>query len=355
MDTDYTPYDTFSDWLLTRLLDDMAACPETQTNPLGRYLTALYADMRENPGAYAIPHEPIIKYMPPARQTDADKAEHEERKAARNRVRKAVYASIDFLYQLGLAGAPSGDDLTLPRAAFDRVAADGVKKWKNRGFLAPLERLGLTFSTGDPVVVSNPRYPGMAAELARFSPACSPSKEFGLYLFRRGDFGVYQGKAGPDFADILTLAPQAHRNEIAETDRRLLGMKFKREIFVGTHDTSYRVRYGKKGDQIVYWLHIKEPFSPDMGHFARWQFGSEITTRLFDRLDETHPGMADGVFEGIQLCDDCYGPGCMAKEIIRRDGMTKAVCREPAWNHIGLERQDYEKLWTVIETLDSLI
>ena len=174
-----------------------------------------------------------------------------------------------------------GTDLQLPRAEFDKLAADYAKKAKARHFLTALERSGLSFSPGDPLVVSNSIYPGMPAALAAFSQACARVKDFDFYLFRRCDLAVFDGKTTPDFADALHLAPLPFQREVAETDERLRQMRFKREIFVDGGDMTYRLRYSKKGDLVVYWCRIQETFHADLGHYLRWKLESDLTSRLF--------------------------------------------------------------------------
>jgi hypothetical protein len=348
-------FDTFGRWMLSRLRADLALNPESQALPLVRFFHGLYEDMLANPGAYFIPDEPFVTFFARATLTPEEAAQHEALKAARMRVRKGIFAYLEFLFNLGKASAPCGDDCQVPRAAFEKLAAEAVKKAKTRRFLSVLERSGLAFSAGDPLVVSSGAFPGLPAELARFSQACAQVKEFDFYLFRRCDLAIFSGKTGPAFADALHLVPQPFQKEVAETDERLMQMRFKREIFIDSGDMTYRVRYSKKGDQLVYWVRVLETFNTDLDHYLRWKLGSDVTPRLFGHLDTHHPGLADRVFEGLKTCRRCYGDNCMDRVLIERNGVVKEACKGSGWNHIGFDRADYENLWTVLAALGNLV
>ena len=280
MEPQQASFDTFGRWQLTRLRANLAPSRDVPPSPLYRFFTDLYEDMLLNPGAYSIPDEPFVTFFALDPLSPEEKARHEALKAARMRVRKAVYGYLEFLFRLGQMGEPAGTDLQLPAQEVATLVADTAKKAKTRHILAALERTGLSFSSGDPMVVSNPHYPGMPAELATFSRACARVKEFGFYLFCRCDSGVFEGKTKPDFADALHLAPEPFRAQVAETDERLLQMRFKREIFVDGGDLTYRVRYSKRRDQVVYWLRIQETFHADLAHYLRWKLDSDLTPRL---------------------------------------------------------------------------
>jgi len=355
MEPQQQSFDTFGRWMLTRLHADLTASAEYSTSPLHRYFAALYEHMRTNPEVYFIPAEPFVTFFARVTLTPEESAQHEALKAARMRVRKVVFAYLEFLFNLGCASVPNGGNLQLPRAEFEKLAAEGAKKAKSRHFLTALERSGLSFSAGDPVIVTNPVYPGMPAALGAFSQACAQVKDFGFYLFRRGDFAVFDGKTAPDFSDALRFAPQPFQAEIAETDARLGQMRFKREIFVDGGDMTYRLRYSKKGDQVVYWSRIQETFQADFRHYLRWKLDSDLTPRLFARLDETDPGLADRVFAGLKPCAHCYGGNCMDRKQVERGGVVKEACNGSGWNHIGYDRLDYENLWTVLAALDDLV
>ena len=357
-------FDTFGSWLLTRLRADLAPEQKTPASPLYPFFTGLYEDMLANPAGYFIPEEPFVPFIARVTLTAEETAQHEALKAARMRVRKVVFAYLEFLFKLGQAGsavgAPNGVDLLVSRAEFEKLAAEGMKKARSRQFLAALERNGLSFSPGenspdDPVVITNSLYPGMPAALGPFSQACAPVKDFDFYLFRRCDLSVFEGKRTPDFADALRFAPQPFQGEVAETDERLQQLKFKREIFVDGGDAGYRVRYNKKGDLVVYWCRIQETFQPDLHHYLRWKLDSDLTPRLFDCLDETAPGLADIVFEGVKQCAHCYDGNCMDRTHIERGGVVREVCKGSGWNHIGYSRLDYERLWTVLVAFNNLV
>jgi hypothetical protein len=358
MEPQQQSFDTFGRWMLTRLHADMAPCPETPAPALYCFFSDLYNDMLENPGAYFIPTEPFVTFFAHTLLTPEESAQHEVLKAARMRVRKSVFATLEFVYGLGKAGAPVGEDLQLPRAEFEKLAADGAKKAKTRHFLTALERCGFDFGTrASPegaVRISNPKYPGMAAALATFSQACARVKDFDFYLFRRCDLAVLEGKTAPGFADALRMAPEPFQARVAETDERLLQMRFKREIFIDGGDMTYRVRYSKKGDQVVYWLRIQETFNTDLDHYLRWRLDSDLTPRLFAYLDTTAPGLADRVFTGLKPCAHCYGANCMDRVQVERGGVVKEACKGRGWNQIGYDREDYEALWTVLAAFNAL-
>ena len=44
----------------------------------------------------------------------------------------------------------------------------------------------------------------------------------------------------------------------------------------------------------------------------------------------------------------------MARSVVERGGVSKATCGE-GWSHIGYDHGDYERLWTVIGTLQTLV
>jgi hypothetical protein len=355
MEPQQESFDTFGGWQLTRLRANLAHNQDIPASPLYRFFTGLYEDMLVNPGAYFIPAEPFVTFFARGLLTPEEKAQHEALKAARMRVRTVVYAYLVFLFRLGQMGEPAGMDLQLPSEEFTKLAADYAKKARTRHFLTALARSGLSFSPGDPLVVSNRLYPGMPADLAAFSRACARVKDFDFYLFSRCDFAVFDGKTKPDFSDALHLVPQPFQAEVAETDECLRQMRFKREIFVDGGDLTYRVRYNKKNDQIVYWLRIQETFHADLAHYLRWKLDSDLTPRLFDRLDETVPGLANHVFAGLKTCEHCYAGYCGDRTPVEWGGVVKEVCKGSGWNRIGYTRADYESLWTVLMALNELV
>jgi len=275
------------------------------------------------------------------------------------RVRKVVFAYLEFLFNTGRTGTPvdtpTGGGLRLSRVEFEKLAADTAKKAKCRHCLTALERSGLSFSPGDPLVVSRSIYPAMPSALATFSQACAQVKDFYFYLFRRCDLAVFDGKTRPDFTDALHPVPQPFKSGVAETDERLRQMRFKREIFVDGGDMTYRLRYSKKSDQVVYWCRILETFHADLAHYLRWKLDSDLTSRLFDRLDETVPGLANHVFTGLKPCAHCYAGYCGDRTQVKWGGVVKEVCKGSGWNRIGSTRADYESLWTVLVALNELV
>lgn len=350
MEPQQTSFDTFSNWMLTRMGADMAACQEVPPPDLHRFFASLYEDMLVNPAAYSIPREPFVTFFARVNLTPEETGQHEDLKAARMRVRKVVFAYLEFIYNLGRLSGWTPDGLQISRSTFENLTRDLLKKTRNTG---ALDRLGFHFSPEDPVTISNHLFPAMPAALAAFSQACAGIKDFDVYLFRRCDLAVLNGKTGPDFNDGLRLVSPPFQASVRETDQRLLQMRFKREIFVDVHDMDYRIRYSKKGDQIVYWCRIQETFHPDLHHYLRWKLESEITPRLFTALNQAVPGLADEVFAGLKPCAHCYAGKCMDRKIVSWNGVTKEACQGSGWNQIGCEPDDYQKLWIVLQILDQ--
>ena len=108
MEPQQAPFDTFGRWMLTRLRADLAPSRETPASPLCCFFAGLYDDMLANPGAYFIPAEPFVTFFARVLLTPEESAQHEALKAARMRVRKVVFAYLEFLFNLGRAGAPVG-------------------------------------------------------------------------------------------------------------------------------------------------------------------------------------------------------------------------------------------------------
>ncbi len=105
----------------------------------------------------------------------------------------------------------------------------------------------------------------------------------------------------------------------------------------------------------MYWVRIQETFHADLGHYLRWKLESDLTPRLFDQLDQTSPGLADRVFEGLKACQHCYGGTCLARKQVERGGRVKEACNDSGWNQIGFGRADYEALWTVLAAFNHLV
>jgi hypothetical protein len=346
-------YETYADCMLARILSDMAP-DQTPPAALHAYFTALYRDMQANPCIYALPDIPYVPFLESGVHLPEEVEPIETGKAARLKIRKAVFAYVEFLFQLGQMGLPEGEDLLIPRAELDKLLSEGAKTARSKAFTAAMQRCGLAFSADDPVKVNNTLYPGMAAQLAPFSAACAKTeKHLPMYFFRRCDLAVLNGKGAPVMEDVLHIVPQEYRSDVAETDARLMRMRYKREIFPAGLG-AYNLRFSHKGNQVVYWVRIFEPNYPDLHHVLRWKLDSPLTTALFASLDETAPGLADQVFDGLKTCAYCYGESCMSRSAVERGGVSKTVCGE-GWNHIGHDHADDERLWTVIETLQALV
>ena len=94
-------FDSLSGWMLNRLEMDLAPFQPGAGSDLQRFFATLYADMRANPAAYFIPKEPFVPFIARVLLTSEEKATHEALKAARMRVRKAVFAYLEFFFDLG--------------------------------------------------------------------------------------------------------------------------------------------------------------------------------------------------------------------------------------------------------------
>ena len=150
------------------------------------------------------------------------------------------------------------------------------------------------------------------------------------------------------------MVPAPFQDKVAATDEQLARLRFKRELFVDGGDMTYRLRYSKKGDTLVYWVRIQETFHPDLGHYLRWKLDSDLTPRLFACLEQASPGLAGRVFGGLKECQQCYGEHCLARAEVTWGGQTKAACKEHGWNQIGFGQEDYERLWLVLRAIAEL-
>jgi|GEM_PF-4608641 len=345
--------ETFASWLLTRLQADLA--PVEGASPLPVFLKRLYEDMRSNPDAYFIPREVYVEFSNAMHLSAEEERQHEALKTARLRVRKAVYAYLDFLYELGLACSLEEGQAVLARSTFEHLVQACAKKLKNRPFLAALGRSGLRFSQGELVEVSCQDQPGLPAALAAFSQACARSKEFSRYLFRRADLAVFTEKTAPEFGDALNRVPAPYQADVAATDQRLLQLRYRREIFIDDGDASYRIRYSKNGALAVYWCRVQEIFNPALCHYLRWDLASPVSPCLFARLNQTQPGLGDLVFAELKPCEHCYGENCMDRKTVAWAGQTRQVCQGSGWSQISHSPQDYQRLWQVLAALEGCL
>ncbi len=280
---------------------------------LHAYFAALYRDMQTNPRIYALPDIPYVPFLESDAHLPGEGKRNESGKGAGLKIRKAVFAYVEFLFQLGQMGLPEGEHLLIPRAELDKLLSEGANKARSKAFTATMQRCGLAFTADDPVRVSNTLYPGMAARLAPFSAACARTeKHLPMVFFRRCDLAVLNGKSAPAMEAVLHVVPQEYRCDVAETDARLMQMRYKRDIFPAGCG-AYNLRFSRKGGQVVYWARFFEPGYPDLHHFLRWKLDSPLTAALFASLDETAPGLADQVFDGLKTCALCYGEFCMAR------------------------------------------
>ncbi|RPJ52192.1 MAG: hypothetical protein EHM21_00820 [Chloroflexi bacterium] len=348
-------FDTFAQMLLTYQIADLAPYDRSPKPPLHRFFGGLYAEKQADPGAYRIPAPPFVTFFSRVTLTPEETARHEVLKSTMIRLRNALNAYVEFLRDLGLASEADGPDLHLPRAALDRLAGNLTLKTRNRSPLATMERNGLVFSGEDPVVVANRVYPGMPAELAVFSMACARLKPYDFYFFRRCDLGVFDGKTQPDVAAAVRAVPQPFRADVAETDLRLRQMGFKRELFVAGCGSTYALRYNKRSNTVVYWVHILEGWHPDLSHLLYWKWKTDLTPRLFNRLEQIAPGLGERVFAELKACTRCYPGDCMDRTPIEWKGFQKVVCKNSGWNRIGYEPEDYARLLTVLGALNELL
>jgi hypothetical protein len=352
MNPDQELFATYAQRLLTHLLADMA---QPVQSPPARLLADLYADMQVCPAAYGLPEEPFVPFVARVELTEAESARHEALKAARLKARHAVVAYIQFLFDLAQLAEPAGSDLRLPRAEFERLAAGAARKAKCKGFLAALARCGLAFAPGDPAVVTYRGDPQLLPALAALGRACAGVKDNALFLFRRADPGVFSGKAGPAIDDALALVPPAYQASAAQTDRRLLALRFKREVWVDDGDVSYSLRYTRKGGLATYIVRIREQFQPELVHHFRWMFETDLTPRLLARLETDCPGLGSELFGALKPCRQCYGAPCMDTRQIEWAGQAKTVCGNTGWKAIGFAPADYQRLWAVLEAFATVV
>jgi len=316
---------------------------------LYRFFQDMLADLYSQPNLYGIPEDRCEAL------STGDKNQEDRIREARLKVRKAIEVGIlDFIYRLGQAGDVYGHVLKVPRSFYDQLAAEKIKKTKNKAFIKVIERLGFAFTMGDEVVVSNDKYPFMIMALSNFARECSKIKDYDFYFFRRCDFGVFAQKHLPAFEDVLRLVPEGMRNDVLETDALLRDRTFKREIFVSDAGSGYRLCYKKKNDTIVYWSRLMNSYFSDLNHNLRWEFDTDLTTRLFLKLDGCKPNLSGKVFKGIKKCTHCYEP-CMARVSIECSDQKKECCKEAGWDAIGDYPVDFSDLRTVLVVLGDLV
>jgi hypothetical protein len=365
-----TTFKTVGQWHTWQIILDLAeyhpALPPTlpagEAEPYQRGQLALYrffqdllADLYAHPEAYGVPEEAYVAYDETPQ--GKDQALEDRIRAQRLKVRKVIdLGLLDFLYQVGQAGVVAGQTLQVSRSFYDQLLAEKMKKAKTTAFLQRFAQLGLSIQVGSAAVCfTNALYPGVLAILADFARACAQIKKEGFYYFRRCDLQVLAGKSQPAFEDALHLAPEALRGEVAATDALLRARKFKREILISeAGGAGYRLRYSKKGDQIVYWCRLRNWLNPDLHHNLRWEFGGSLSPRLFVRLDECAPGLSAQVLAGIRKCDHCF-ENCMAISRLEYQGAFYECCREAGWDQIGVGPAEFENLRLVTGLLDDLL
>jgi hypothetical protein len=356
----HAPFQSVSQWHTWQLGMDLAPQPDPETAPrlsgadqLWRFLHDLLAELNDDPGAFGAPQQPYETYVEPLDPKDsaAEKRIRERRLAAR----KAIdLGPLDFLYNLGQVGKPQGEGLVLRQEEYERLLDESTRKSKNHKIASGLECLGWSLQEeGTQVTATNPRYPGMPAVLAPFSQACAALGKQGFYFFRRGDLGVLAGKTQPEFEDALGMAPPALRESLNSWDIWLRECKFKRQVLASEWGGGgYRVRYSKKGDQLVVWSRVYFSHYPPVFQAVRWDFASGLTEQLFSRLEQTHPGMAGSVLDGIWKCTHCY-ENCGILATLSWNGADYEVCPEAGWQVTINQPGDVDILRQVISTLDE--
>jgi hypothetical protein len=363
---DAPTFENTCQWHAWRLGLDLA--PYVEANPrrdldvtpggwlaLHQFFKDLYQDLYEHPETYGLPIQPFEPFTENRLRMQEDTEKKKRVMATSLKARKAIESGIlDFLYQLGQTGVASGDQLLLDPAFYDQLIAEKAKKGGIKSFGNGFERVGLSFTSGQQMNVSNSQYPGMLAALGAFAKTCAGIKDNGLYFFRRCDLGVLEGKRQPTLDDALRLARPELHEDIRNNDTLLLERKYKREIMVGDANAGYRFRYNKKKDRVVYWVRLMSWSSPPFHHNLRWDFKSDLTGRMFARLDEVRPGLADRIFEGIKRCEYDY-ENCMARVVLERSGQSVDCCSEVAWDAIGETPGDMEDLRSVLQALDELV
>jgi len=303
----------------------------------------LIADLYASPQAYGIP-EIAYEHL----QDLEDSAAQERARESILKVRKILSVCVlDFLFQFGQLAVLEDAALRLDRPRYNLLVMEKSKRQKTLDFLKAYERTGLRFQV-DPQTVrlSNERYPEMMRALSLLAKACAPIKDYDSYFFRRADFAVLQGKLQPALDDVLPLVPEPLRLEFLATDQFLSDLKFKCQIFSADILSGYRLRYQRKN--VVYWCRVRTQFNPDFLQNLRWDMGSEHTSQLFARLDQTDPGLAERVFNGVRRCQHHY-PECGARAVIAYRGQSVEVCNESGWDAIGNTSADFQDLRKVLQ------
>ena len=130
---------------------------------------------------------------------------------------------------------------------------------------------------------------------------------------------------------------------------------FSEDDYSPEQEGSYRLRYNRKNDQVVYWCRLREPFNPAVRQNLRWKLSSEVTPNLFASLDTCAPGLSERVYQEIKRCAHCYGANCLARGWITRGGETVEVCTESAWDQIQAAPAGFADLRTVLQALQPLV
>ncbi len=351
-------FDTAAQWLTQQIGRDMlpiaeSAQPAPGAAALRRWMGALLADMAAHPAAYEIPLEPFIEvYEQPLQETHP---QHEAAQAQRLKARKAIeQGALDFLYRFGQDGQLAEGSLSLARPVYEALLAEKRKLVKKLNFLARFEALGLQIQAGAEEVALNvpgePALPGALSALAKGSAAAGKD---GFFFFRRCDFGVLQGKRLPALEDALSCVPEVLRAQLQAVDEGLRARRYRREILVNPWaDGGYRLRYTRKGGQAVYWFRIYNWTNYPLCQQLRWDMRSDLSARLFARLDETAPGVALRVFESLKTCRQCY-ENCAARAVLAYRGRERTVCSDAGWFDLGLAPADFALLNTVLDALED--
>jgi hypothetical protein len=87
-------------------------------------------------------------------------------------------------------------------------------------------------------------------------------------------------------------------------------------------------------------------------HNLRWDFASDVTSRLFEILEVSSPDLSDRIFAGIKKCQNCY-EHCKVRVSLEGHGVTQDYCSEAGWDTIGDNPVDFEILRMVLDILDE--
>lgn len=362
MDRSKMDFDTFSQWLVWRILIDMAdfesvlpqegqdrpwmnCLPEAEAQ-LYSFMTDLYRDMYEHPEKYHIPEERYENFV------RVDTRKQEAVRQALLQVKKIVVTCIlDFLYEMGRNAEMNEAGLMMETQMYRKLLDEKNKKYKPKSFLAVLEGIGFNIAEGETVQIRHVRYPLMLIALSVFSKECAKNKEYGFYFFCKCDFKIFDHKALPSFWDAMKLVPGAYQSEVIAIDEFLIQQRYKREVMISEAWSGYRIRYKK--NQTVCWCRIRNTFHPDLHFQVRWGLDQLTTSRLLLKLDQSKPGLSKQTIDGIYPCERCR-EHCTARSEVVWKGKMRRMCSENGWSPRSLNADDFTHMKLVVTTLSEL-